>query len=58
MGEILCFFFRCRWRHVVSVAEPDENGEPQYLTGIYQCSRCRLISIGSPRLGNKGAPNE
>jgi hypothetical protein len=45
---ILCAFFQCRWRHIVNA---DDSLDPlgSYSAGLYQCTRCKTISIGSPR---------
>lgn len=47
MKALLCWFSLCKWRHVLNV---DDSREPMLDTvGVYQCTRCKSISIGSPR---------
>ena len=45
---MLCLFFQCRWRYVMNA---DDSLDPlnSYSVGLYQCTRCKTISIGSPR---------
>jgi hypothetical protein len=43
MSELMCLFLQCRWRFIVNA----DNDTHEY--GIYQCTRCKNISIGSPR---------
>jgi hypothetical protein len=52
----LCFFLRCRWRHVMNATGMnglksvyDPMGMRLAESGIYQCARGKTISIGSPR---------
>lgn len=44
----MCLFFPCRWIHIMNA---DDSLAPldSYSVGLYQCTRCKTISIGSPR---------
>ncbi len=44
----MCLFFPCRWIHIMNA---DDSIDPQgrYSVGLYQCTRCKTISIGSTR---------
>lgn len=37
----LCLFFSCRWLHHFDVMD-----DPAHYVGLWQCSRCKTISIG------------
>jgi hypothetical protein len=56
MAALLCFFAQCRWVYIADATKPAipsrENpiGEGASLCGVYQCSRCKTVSIGSPRV--------
>jgi hypothetical protein len=45
---MLCLFFPHRWRHIMNA---DDSLDPleSWSAGLYQCARCKEISIGSPR---------
>jgi len=43
----LCLFRPHQWVHVVNVESPVSVGR----AGLYQCSRCKTLSIGAPRSG-------
>lgn len=41
----LCLFFQCNWVWRFNASNmPDD-----YFHGVYQCKRCKTISVGSPR---------
>jgi hypothetical protein len=42
--SLLCWW-RCKWRHVCNATW--DTGQIEF--GLYQCLRCRTLSIGSPR---------
>ena len=44
MRAWLCAFFLCKWVHVMNV----DRDFPEQV-GIYQCCRCKTISIGCAR---------
>lgn len=39
----LCWFRLCSWRHLFNVRDAENN------FGVYQCRRCKTVSIGSSR---------
>lgn len=41
--RILCLFSACRWLHLFNVKDAENN------FGVYQCSKCKTVSIGSSR---------
>lgn len=45
---MLCLIFPCRWRYIINT---DDSLAPleSWSVGLYQCTRCKTISIGSPR---------
>ena len=44
---MLCWFLPCRWWHITNT---DDSTDPLWgRVGLYQCTRCKAISIGSPR---------
>lgn len=43
--KLACWFRQCRWVHVCNINHDDDCCH----FGIYQCSRCKTISMGSPR---------
>jgi hypothetical protein len=53
---LLCFFAACRWEYIADATRPaipsrtDPLGEGISLCGIYQCSRCKTVSMGSPKI--------
>jgi hypothetical protein len=54
--RVLCFFMQCRWLRVVNVTGPaivtapsDPLGLLDCSYGLYQCSRCKTISVGAVR---------
>ncbi len=57
MGSLICLMFRpCRWLwHFDTEAWPgmktaeDPLGQYPRLIGVYQCTRCKAISLGAPR---------
>lgn len=45
-----CWFRQCDWRYLVSVQQADPSVGPvgtQGEVGLYQCSRCKTVSIGA-----------
>lgn len=40
-----CWFFKCKWLHKFNVENPHTVGR----AGVYQCTRCKTLSVGSPR---------
>lgn len=51
--KFLCWFRQCRWVWIVNgwLYGPRMDDPLQQVhseTGIYQCTRCKTISIGSP----------
>lgn len=40
-----CWLRPHAWRHVVNA----EDSEADVLAGVYQCTRCKELSIGAPR---------
>lgn len=42
--KFLCWFFRCPWLHVTDAKHADGSDY-----GLYQCPRCKTVSIGSSR---------
>lgn len=45
MSWVLCLFSPCKWLHHFNVESSNSVGR----AGVYQCVRCRTISIGAPR---------
>ncbi len=45
---MLCLIFPCRWFHIMNA---DDSLDPleSWSVGLYQCTRCKTISIGAPR---------
>ena len=43
----LCWFSQCRWWHIGNVLPPTPAEGDGY--GLYQCHRCKTLSIGSQR---------
>ena len=43
-----CWFAQCKWQHIADIQEPP--GPDARQCGLYQCLRCKDISVGS--LGN------
>lgn len=48
----LCCFSDCRWYHLFDFVSRLDTGA-YHSRGLYQCSRCRRISVGRAR-GRKG----
>lgn len=50
--RILCWFNQCEWRYFGNVAIPNDDpissGAAYDLTGLYQCARCKSLSVGAP----------
>lgn len=49
----LCWFMQCDWWYFGNVAIPDhpnafDSGPSYHLAGLYQCHRCKQLSLGSP----------
>lgn len=42
--RFLCWFSQCRWVHICNAVLSDDAP-----CGLYQCSKCKTISIGVPR---------
>lgn len=42
----LCTFFACRWQWVT-----DQYGNRPTPVGLWQCTRCKTLSIGRPKGG-------
>jgi hypothetical protein len=55
MSAILCWFSKCRLVYIADALKPttpskqDPLGMRPSFCGIYQCSRCKAVSIGSPK---------
>lgn len=47
---MMCWFFQCRWLHLFNAVQRAFEANPVE-AGIYQCSRCKTVSIGAPRRG-------
>lgn len=57
MGALICFMFKpCKWQWLCDVMVKD--GRPSvddplaqhpHQIGLYQCARCRTLSLGAPR---------
>lgn len=47
MRGIICIFFPCHWIWHFNAQEGIEPGHGN--VGIYQCTRCKTISIGATR---------
>jgi hypothetical protein len=54
--SILCTFLGCRWHRVVNVSGPaivytesEPLGQRDAEYGLYQCFRCKTISVGAVR---------
>lgn len=49
----LCNFRSCRWVHIFNCMYPTMWDGPEPIAGehfgVYQCSTCKTLSIGSPR---------
>ncbi|NOR27560.1 MAG: hypothetical protein GQ540_03410 [Lutibacter sp.] len=45
--KFLCYFKQCNWIHIINVRKPDIYSELVRDTGLYQCSRCKTISVGA-----------
>jgi hypothetical protein len=69
---MICWFMPCDWRYFGCVAiqknEPGvfDSSAPYELAGLYQCSRCKTLSLGSqtdparraqPQSGDGNAPH-
>ena len=50
--RFLCWFSQCRWYYLGCVILGDTRVHPggvgQHLGGLYQCMRCKTMSLGSP----------
>lgn len=46
----VCLFLQCRWRFVADVL--NRRGD---IAGLYQCPRCKTLSLGSPDGPHGGA---
>jgi hypothetical protein len=44
---MMCLFFKCRWFFIANAERNGPRGLEQ--CGLYQCTRCKTLSIGSPR---------
>lgn len=54
MSGWLCWFLPCRWQHVATVTHQREINPPSSAFvgvpfGLYQCRRCKTLSVGAPR---------
>lgn len=47
---ILCWFQQCNWLHQFNAVQRALEARPVEV-GVYQCSRCKTISVGAPRRG-------
>lgn len=43
-----CVFFPCKWLHVCNPAVLFDQ-KPAKVIGLFQCTRCKTLSVGSPR---------
>jgi len=41
---MLCWFFACRWLHLCNVEHSSAVRAP---VGLYQCLRCKTVSVGA-----------
>lgn len=48
--SILCWFRPCRWYYLGAFEQADPTFTPgvQGQRGLYQCVRCKTMSVGSP----------
>ena len=45
MGKLICLLLLpCRWLHIT-----DFMDDPAHYRGLYQCTRCKTISMGAHR---------
>jgi hypothetical protein len=52
--RLFCLFRQCRWVWLFNVRNQGEwdgidINLPDELFGVYQCERCKFLSIGAPR---------
>jgi hypothetical protein len=45
----LCIFRQCNWIWYFNAKAHEFNPAPYETVGVYQCTRCKTISIGAPR---------
>lgn len=48
--SFLCWFLQCEWWHHFNTVQRALEANPVEV-GVYQCRRCKSISIGAPRRG-------
>lgn len=48
--RFLCWFSQCKWHYLGAFEQADPNFTvgTQGRRGLYQCRRCKTISIGAP----------
>lgn len=47
--SLRCLFRQCRWRFLFNVKRHYLGGGSSGLMGIYQCTSCKTVSLGSAR---------
>lgn len=59
--SLSCLFRKCRWLHVMNVRGDNfighDNRKRDAHAGLYQCSRCKTVSIGSPHPSTTPTPS-
>lgn len=50
----LCWFSLCPWAHLFNARQDGfmaggRGIETSYVVGVYQCPRCKTLSLGAPR---------
>lgn len=48
--SFVCWFQPCRWAHLFNAVQRAFEAAPHEV-GVYQCTRCKTVSVGSPRRG-------
>lgn len=50
MSGILCWFNQCKWRFIANTGKVWNRPSDTLVgaLGLYQCSRCKTLSIGKP----------
>lgn len=50
--RLFCLFVQCRWQYFGNVAITNSyrsfDAIDYHLSGLYQCSRCKSLSLGTP----------
>lgn len=53
--SILCWFNQCRWLHIFNVPTARTPDGQWRLFGVYQCPRCKTVSVGTAQVPENSA---